>query len=873
MGEVYRARDSRLNRDVAIKVLPAAFARDPDRLRRFQQEAQAVAALNHPNILAIHDFGEHEGSPYIVTELLEGETLRDRLRTGSLPSRKASEFAEQIARGLAAAHDKGVVHRDLKPENIFVTRDGRVKILDFGLAKLTRHDTISSDAATLASQTEPGVVMGTAGYMSPEQVKGQVADHRSDLFSFGAILYEMLSGKRAFRGETSVEIMSAILKEDPPEFAETDRSVSPAQGRIVRHCLEKNPEERFQSARDVAFALGALSDSGSSATGALKVETRRAWGRWVRVAAEAALLAAVIASGLLLTWHSEAPRSSVKAAILPPPGDGFWANITQPAAISPDGRFLAVIAMRNGHQQLWLRRLDVADAQPIAGSEDASNPFWSPDSRYIAFFVPGKLKKVDVSGGAVSDICPAGSFGMGGAWSSRGVIVLATFGTALKRVADSGGTPEPIPGAELSSDSIGHMWPTFLPDGKHFLFLDWRYPTRVSHDDGVWIGSLDGEKARRLSLASTNAQYSAGYLLFSRDGDLVAQKFDLTRLELSGAILPVAREIQYDTFFHDGMFSVSANGMLVYGSAGVGVNTVLTWLDRKGKTLGILGQPDQMFKHSISPDGKRVAVDPKPVDAREKIWIYDVDRGTRIPLMADESGPSLYHPVWSPDGKQLAYRDTEGKSSTLRVHAADGSGQEEPFGGGVRGDVVEATDWSPDGRFLAFDMTKFQGRYEWQTTLQVIGVGGADKPVLNIDSADSGKFSPDGHWLAYSDSNSKEVYVIPFPGPGAPIAVSSGGGDDVHWRGDGKELFYVKADLMLVAAQVRESTQEFRVLSSQPLFRLQLPWNVGFYDVTRDGQRFLVNARTVKEQTASLTLVTDWTAQIQSESRSDVPKH
>jgi WD40 repeat protein len=321
------------------------------------------------------------------------------------------------------------------------------------------------------------------------------------------------------------------------------------------------------------------------------------------------------------------------------------------------------------------------------------------------------------------------------------------------------------------------------------------------------------------------------------------------------------------------MFSVSANGMLVYGSAGVGVNTVLTWLDRKGKTLGILGQPDQMFKHSISPDGKRVAVDPKPVDAREKIWIYDVDRGTRIPLMADESGPSLYHPVWSPDGKQLAYRDTEGKSSTLRVHAADGSGQEEPFGGGVRGDVVEATDWSPDGRFLAFDMTKFQGRYEWQTTLQVIGVGGADKPVLNIDSADSGKFSPDGHWLAYSDSNSKEVYVIPFPGPGAPIAVSSGGGDDVHWRGDGKELFYVKADLMLVAAQVRESTQEFRVLSSQPLFRLQLPWNVGFYDVTRDGQRFLVNARTVKEQTASLTLVTDWTAQIQSESRSDVPKH
>ena len=869
MGEVYRARDTRLNREVAIKVLPAAFARDPERLRRFQQEAQAVAALNHPNILAIHDFGEHDGSPYIVTEFLEGETLRGRLNSGALPVRKASEFAEQIARGLAAAHDKGIVHRDLKPENIFVTRDGRVKILDFGLAKLTPEAT--PEAATLASQTEPGMVMGTVGYMSPEQVRGQVADHRSDLFSFGVILYEMLSGKRAFQGQTSVETMNAILKEDPPEFAETNRSVPPALERIVRHCIEKGPEERFQSARDAAFALGALSDSSSSATGAVTVARRRAWRPWLRAAAEMALLG--LALGLLLTRNSAAPRSSVKAAILPPPGDGFWANITQPAAISPDGRFLAIIAMRNGHQQLWLRRLDVADAQPIAGSEDASNPFWSPDSRYIAFFVPGKLKKVDVSGGAVSDICPAGSFGMGGAWSNRGVIVLATFGTALKRVPASGGTPEPIPGAELSSDSIGHMWPAFLPDGKHFLYLDWKYPTRVSHDDGVWIGSIDGEKARRLSLTSTNAQYSAGYLLFSRDGDLVAQKFNLSRFELSGAILPVAREIEYDTFFHDGMFSVSANGVLVYGSAGVGVNTVLTWLDRQGKILGTLGQPDQTFQHSISPDGKRVAVDPKPVDAREKIWIYDVDRGTRIPLMADESGPSLYHPVWSPDGKQLAYRDTEGKTSTLRVHAADGSGEEEPFGGGVRGDVVEATDWSPDGRFLAFDMTRFQGRYEWQTTLQVIGVGRADKPVLNIDSADFGKFSPDGHWLAYSDSHSGEVYVIPFPGPGAPIAVSSGGGDDVRWRGDGKELFYVKDDLMLVAAQVRESAQEFRVLSSRPLFRLQLPRNIGFYDVTRDGQRFLVNARTVKEQTAPLTLVTDWTTQIQSESRNETPKN
>jgi eukaryotic-like serine/threonine-protein kinase len=643
MGEVYRAHDSRLNREVAIKVLPAAFSGDTDRLRRFQQEAQSVAALNHPNILAIHDFGEHQGSPYLVMEYLEGDTLRARLDAGMLPVRKATELSGQITRGLAAAHDKGIVHRDLKPENIFVTRDGCVKILDFGLAKLKRTEGVSVDDPTLPSQTEPGVVMGTVGYMSPEQVCGQVADHRSDLFSFGAILYEMLFGRRAFQRATSPETMTAILKEDPPESTGSNRSIPPTLDRIVRHCLEKNPEERFQSARDVTFALGALSDTGSSAPRAVTKPTGMEWGKWLRIMGEVALLA--LALGLLLRRHPDSTQTSVQASILPPPGDGFWASITQPASISPDGRFLALVAMSNGQKKLWLRRLDMGEAQAIVGSDDAANPFWSPDSRYLAFFVPGKLKKLDVSGGAVSDICPSGAFGNGGDLViERGDRVLE-FGRALRRVSDKGGTPEPIPGTELARASISHLWPTFLPDGKHFLFLDWKYPTRVSQDDGVWIGSLDGQKARRLPLVATNAQYSAGYLLFSRDGDLLAQKFDLSRLELSGPVLPVARDVEYDTFFHDGMFSVSANGTLVYGTSGVGVNTVLTWFDRKGQNLGVVGQPGQMFKHRLSPDGKRVAVDIKPIDAREKIWIYDAERGTRVPLETDESGASLYSPI------------------------------------------------------------------------------------------------------------------------------------------------------------------------------------------------------------------------------------
>ncbi len=861
MGEVYRARDPRLNRDVAIKVLPAAFSRDSERLRRFQLEAQAVAALNHPNILAIHDFGEHDGAPYIVMEFLEGETLRQRLTSGPLPSRRATEYAEETARGLAAAHDKGIVHRDLKPENIFVTRDGRVKILDFGLAKLTLpQGTLSSEAATRAAQTETGVVMGTVGYMSPEQVKGQIADHRSDLFNFGAILYEMLSGKRAFHKPTSAETATAILNEDPAALPQVAPAVSPGLQRIAQRCLEKNPEQRFQSASDLAFALGALSESGSSSMAPVDATGRRAWWQYLRIAAEVALLG--IALSLFFSRHSERLEASLLAAIPPPPGDGFWANITQPAAISPDGKFLAIIAMHNGHTQLWLRRLDQSDAQPIAGTEDAANPFWSPDSGNIAFFVPGKLKKVNVSGGSVSDICPAGAFGIGGAWSQRGVIVFANFGDALKMVPEGGGTPEPVPGDELPSDSLSQLWPAFLPDGKHFLFLQWKYPSFGTPDDNVWIGSIDGEKPKRLPLASTNAQYSEGYLLFSHDGDLVAQKFDLARLELSGAVLPVARQIQYHTFLHNGAFTVSTNGILVYGTAGTGVNSQMTWLDRTGTTIGTLGEPGLLMRPSLSPDGKRIAVGIAPSDTREKIWIYDVERGTRIPLVSDENGPNLYRPIWSPDGKQIAYRDTAGKDSNLIVHNSDGSG-EERRPGGMHFDLIQPTDWSPDGRYISAELTKFQGRANWQDVLRVAELE-TGKPVFDISDANGGKFSPDGHWLAYSDESSGQVYVTAFPVRGAKIAVESLGGGDVRWRGDGQELFYVTNDQMMTAVQVRETAQEFRVLGSQPLFRLQLPDNVGFYDVTRDGKRFLVNVRTWKEQSKPLMVITDWTAQVRN---------
>ena len=702
--------------------------------------------------------------------------------------------------------------------------------------------------------------MGTAGYMSPEQVKGQVADHRSDLFSFGAILYEMLSGKRAFRGDTSVEIMSAILKEDPPEFSETNRSASPALVRIVRHCLEKNPEERFQSARDVAFALGALSDSSSAATSALRVETRRAWQPWMRLAAELALLG--IALSLFLTRHSEKPSFSLQASI-PPPGDGFWANLNQPGTISPDGKFLALIAMRDGHSQLWLRRVDKVDAQPIAGSDYATYPFWSPDSHYIGFFADDKLKKVDVSGSAVTDICPAGNLNFGASWSPRGVIVFSTLGDVLKQVPENGGTPERVPGLPLASDAIGHQWPVFLPDGIHFVYLEWRYATPETHQNTVWVGSLNGEKARKLPLDSTNVQYASGYLLFSRGGDLFAQKFDPQRAELSGSAIPVARNIQYDRFVQGGAFSVSDNGLLVYAPAGTGSNSELTWMDRTGKALGTLGEPGQYILPSISPDGKRVAVGTKPPNAREKIWIYDVDRGTRVPLDPDESGPSLYSPAWSPDSKHLLYRNLLGKGSALLSRAADGSGEEKQMGQPYDV-VIGASDWSRDDTYLSLDMAKFMGPANWHDSVIVVRAEDPSKQLVVIDNANSGKFSPDGHWLAYFDETSGQLYVKAFPGPGARISVSSAGGSDPRWRGDGQELFYIAGDLTIMSARVRESAGEFHVLSSQPLFRLPLAVNERNYDVTRDGNRFLVTTRTAKEQMAPLTIITNWTAGLQS---------
>ncbi|MFN2482222.1 MAG: protein kinase [Pyrinomonadaceae bacterium] len=563
MGEVYRAKDTRLGREVALKVLPAAVSRDADRLRRFGLEAQSTSELNHPNILTVFDVGAHDGTSYIVSELLEGETLREALDDAPLSVRKAVDYAQQIARGLAAAHERGVVHRDLKPENVFVTSDGRIKILDFGLAKVTERtggDAAQTNVPTRKINTDPGTVMGTVGYMSPEQAAGRRVDHRSDIFSFGAVLYEMLTGKRAFRGDTAIETLNAILKEDPPEFSSvSNRALPPALESVVSHCLEKKPERRFQSASDVAFALEALSaHSGSNSTTIIShAPTARAMNRerliWIGVSSLLFLAAAALA--FIHFSRAQTATRTVRLSLATPERATSPARVT----VSPDGaRVVFVARSAEGKRVLWVRPLDALAAQPLAGTDDAVAPFWSPDSRSVGFFANGKLLKVDAAGGRPQALCDAGE-NRGGAWSRDGVILFGGV-EGLYRVSAQGGTPQLA--TKIDPKEEAHRWPYFLPDGRHFVFLA---DAATTEDHHIRVGSLDSQESRILfGAVSTVAYAPPGYLLYVSQGALVAQGFDAVALKLTGDPATVAEHIAEVGQNHEFDFSVSEGGVLAY---------------------------------------------------------------------------------------------------------------------------------------------------------------------------------------------------------------------------------------------------------------------------------------------------------------------
>jgi serine/threonine protein kinase len=857
MGEVYRARDTKLGRDVAIKVLPAAFSEDSDRLRRFEQEAQAAGTLNHPNILVIFHIGTHEGSPYIVSELLEGETLRERMAGAALPQRKAIDYALQTAHGLAAAHEKGIIHRDLKPENLFVTKDGRVKILDFGLAKLigvgdgTQSQT---EVPTRRVDTDPGVVMGTIGYMAPEQLRGRPTDHRSDIFSFGAILYEMLSGKRAFRGESTADTMSAILREDPPDLSETNKTINPALERVVNHCLEKSPEERFHSASDLAFAIEALSGSAAvsgSTTDILSAlpGSRRKHRELLAWTAAGLFLVIAIALAFIYFRRTPADERPMRFVIAMPEKA---TDISVPV-ISPDGRSVAFLASFEGKRFIYARSLDSLTAQRLAGTDDASFPFWSPDGRYLAFFADTKLKKIEATGGSPQTICDVHSPGTG-TWNREGVILFGQENAPIHRVSASGGIATPALKLDESRKETGHYSPSFLPDGRHFLYESW---STTSEDAAIFVASLDGSDRKLLLKNDSNAIYAApGFLLFAREATVMAQPFDATRLQLSGEPFPVAEQVIFTGQYSYSNFSISETGTMVLGSGSVSQRQ-LVWFDRQGKSLGPVGPPGEYNDIVLSPDEKRLATQ-RIVSTNSDIWLLDLARG--LPSRFSFNAANEDDPVWSPDGSTIIFSSTRNGPFDLYRKVSSGAGTEELLSKSET-DGREATDWSADGRFVLFDQAGPNGMDIW-----ILPFFGDGKPYVLLQTPFSeyqGHFAPDGHWLAYTSNESgrDEVYVQSFPPSGGKWQVSTGGGAQPHWRGDGKELFYIAPDRKLMAVDVKFGST-FEISAPKALFQTQI---VRYdapnrYVVNRDGQRFLVNSPVEELSQTPITVVLNWTS-------------
>ena len=863
MGEVYLARDTQLGRDVAVKVLPSTYSDDKERLQRFEQEACAASALNHPNILSIYDVGTHDGSPYVVSELLQGQTLRQRISGTSLPQRKAIDYALQIVCGLAAAHEKGIVHRDLKPDNLFITNDGRVKILDFGLAKLSgagNTELSQTSIPTRRVDTDPGKVMGTVGYMSPEQVKGRQVDHRSDIFSFGTILYEMLSGRRAFDGESAAETMSAILKEDPPDLSETNQRISPSLERLVNHCLEKNPEARFHSASDLAFALEALSGSSPTSVQTTTISMmapRRLTRRELIFASVAAV--ALVALGIVLAW-SYFRRTTIELGtvrlFIPPPDKSSFGSF----ALSPDGRHLAFVATdASGKTLLWIRSLDSLNSQSLAGTEEAVYPFWSPDNRFVGFFAGSKLKKIQAAGGPVQTLCNA-PVPRGGTWNSEGVILFSpTPNEPIYQVSAGGGEPTQVTTLDRSRLENSHRWPQFLPDGRHFI-----YSVLGGADTrGVYVGSLGANEQRRvLNIPNSDALYATpGYLLFRREATLFAQAFNAQTLQIAGEPLPIAEPVAFDAASFQTLFSVSETGMLAY-SVGGSIKTQLAWVDRSGKQTGFIEQPGYYFRPALSPDEKRVAVDNVDMQGNRDIWIIEFGRGNTTRFTFD---PALeLWSVWSPDGSRVAFASNRAGTLDLYQRSASGTGPEELL---LRTERPKTPmDWSRDGRYLLYQVTD----PKTQSDLWVLPMVGDPKPFPLLQTQFNERvprLSRDGRWVAYTsdESGAWEVYVQTFPPAGGKWQISTNGGYNPEWRGDGNELFYVSADKKMMAVEVKGEGTTFQRGVPKALFDLRIP---NFFDirarfaVTSDGQKFLINNFVGDNSSAPIAVVLNWTADL-----------
>ena len=860
MGEVYRARDAELGRDVAIKVVPDAFLANPERLARFEREARVLATLNHPHISAIYGLEEADGIRGLVLELVEGGTLADRLALGPLPFEEALTVARQIADALDAAHEKGIVHRDLKPANIKITPAGTVKVLDFGLAKIDARDRMASGRSqsptgTLGGTGE-GVILGTAAYMSPEQARGKPLDKRTDIWSFGCVLYEMLTGRPAFPGDTISDTIAAILGDDP-DWRRLSGETPDNIRRLLQRCLEKDPKQRLHDIADAGIEIHDAQAKAHSAVIAspVPVVTRRGRERlaWTVAGLLAMVSVVAVAVAIAVALRPAPVAREVRLEITTPPTTDQVS-----LALSPDGEKLVFAAESEGGPRLWLRSLEAGSAHPLAGTDRGAYPFWSPDSRSIGFFAEGKLKRLDIAGGAAQTLADA-PIGRGGTWSRDGVILFAPNAfSPIFRVSDRGGESVAVTGGEMPK-AASHRFPQFLPNGRYFLFSVMGAP----QDRGVYVASLDGSVMRRLVDADTAVVREPGHLLFVRQGTLFVQSFDPVRLELAGNPFPVVEDILFSGAVNTSVISSSDAGPIVYRTRAASDRRQFLWFDRSGKEMGRVGEPDTVTPANpqLSPDGQRVALN-RSVNGQLGIWLLETGGGV-LSRFTFDGAPDAY-PVWSPDGLRLVFVSNRKGVTDLYEKPASGAGISAPLL--VTPENKVPTDWSLDGRFVLY--RRFAPNRD--SDIWALPMDGNRKPfpVIQTDFDErDGQFSPDGKWIAYESNESGpfEIYVQPFPGPGGKRLVSTNGGAQVRWRPNGKELFYIGLDGRLMAAPFRLGSNGQAVELGKPasLFATRIPGGplqAGFkqqYVVSPDGQRFLINS--LMAATASpITLVLNW---------------
>jgi serine/threonine protein kinase len=845
MGEVYRARDLKLKREVAIKILPEEFSRDTDRVGRFQREAEVLASLNHPNIAGIHELAEANGSRFLVLELVEGETLADRIARGPIPVEETLTIAKQICEALEAAHEKGIIHRDLKPANVKITTGGTVKVLDFGLAKALQgspQNTALSNSPTMLSGTMGGMIIGTAAYMSPEQAKGRSVDRRTDIFAFGCVLFEMLSGEPAFPGEDVTEILGRVVTAEP-DWNKLPPSLPSTIERLIRRALKKDGRQRLADIHDAKLdiedAINALiSPAGANST----IGNKR--GSWAWAIAAIALVAVSIpAIRHLLENPPPEPaelRVEINTQSTPAPLE---------FALSPNGRYLVYVASGGGPQELWLRALDKTVATPLQGSEGADYPFWSPDSRSIAFYAAGKLKRLDIAGG-LPEVLANSSASFGGAWNADGVILFNAAPGALSRISASGGTP--MPATTLGPQQVSHRFPSFLPDGRHFLF----YSSGRPGITGVYLASLDGE-AKFLTIADSTGLYLAPDMIaFGRGTTLSARHLDLKKGELTGEPVRVADFSGSGILGLTGV-SVSSDGKIAFRGGGEGLRR-LKWYDRSGKFLAVAGEPGTPSYPELSPDETQIAM-ARTVQNNTDVWLMDLVRGIMTRFTVDPAADTV--PIWSPDGKQIAFTSARLGPFNIYVKRTSNSAQEDILMESPNAKSMQ--DWSKDNRFyLYLDNDPKTGRDLWARPV----AGSDQKPFAVANSVfveQNGQFSPNGHWVAYetNESDAFQIVVQSFPERSFKRQVSQFGGNQPRWRADGKELYFVALDGKMMAAPITDQGSTLSVGNAVPLFQATPAAGIGFnrqeYVVTRDG-RFLINQPAETSSVSPITLILNW---------------